>query len=123
MQAPKKTANIREALRGKASMPADSGAALAANKSAIEEGRKPLGARRTDIAALQAKATELYGIPPTGLAAIPAIESGFKFSPADSDRDHNYLRVEALLDQAAELLGRCREARAQRDALQVEKWK
>ncbi|MBV9746989.1 MAG: hypothetical protein JO099_24775 [Acidobacteriia bacterium] len=120
MQAPKKTANVRE-MRSKTVTTADAGA-LTQDKAAVENGRKPLTARRPGIPALQAKATELYGISASGLAPIAVIEAGFQFSAAESDRELNYLRVEVLVEQAAGLLDRCREDRAQRDMLQLEKF-
>jgi hypothetical protein len=123
MQAPKKTANVRDALRAKASAPLETGTTEAPDQTAIDDARKPLAARRADSTALRTKAVELYGVPPSGLPAIAAIESGFKFSAAETDRDLNYLYPERLLAEAGELLDRCREERARRDALQIHKWK
>jgi hypothetical protein len=69
------------------------------------------------------KAVELYGIPQAGLAAIPAIDAGFKFAAAESDQELNFLHVEALFEGASKFLDRCQELRARRDSLQLEKWK
>jgi len=123
VQSPKKTTTVREGLRGKAGLAVEQPTQATIDKQAVVEGRKPLASRRKDLAALQAKAAELYGVPPDGLAAIPAIEKGFQFSPLASDAEFNYLDVESLLDQAAGLLECCAIARSQRDRLQLEKWK
>ena len=123
METVKKTTTIKEALRREGALVVETPTPVAPDQHAVEEGRKPLASRRGDVAALKAKALELYGLPPGGLGSIPGIESAFKFSSLDSDRDFNYLRAEPLLDQAAFLLDRCNTARSQRDRLQIEKWK
>jgi hypothetical protein len=123
MQAPKKTIPIKEALRAKTELDAAVPAAAPVDSAAIDRGRKPVAARRRDAAAIRARAVELYGIPAGGLAAIPAVEAGFKFSPLDSDKNLNFLHFEALLEQAAALLERCAAERARYDILQFEKWK
>jgi len=123
VQAPKKTAPVRESLRAKAASAVEPQPPAAVDRHAVDEGRKPLASRRKDLAALRSKAKDLYGIPADGLAAIPAIESKFHFTPLESDAEFQYLHVEALLDQAAALLERCAAARAERDRLQLEKWK
>jgi hypothetical protein len=88
---------------------------IALDQHAIDEGRKPLAPRRKDLAAVRGKFLEMYGLPPSGLSGIPAIESNFRFAALDSDAEQNYLHVEALLDQAGHLLERCAAERAQRD--------
>ena len=118
----KKTSPEREGLRAKAGLAVGPHPRIAVDQQAIDEGRKPFVSQRKDIAALRAKATELYGVPAAGLPAIPAIESLFKFSALESDGELNYLQVESLLDQAAGLLERCTQARSERDRLQREKW-
>jgi hypothetical protein len=123
MQAPKKTTAVREGVRAKAGLAVETLSGVALDQQALDEGRKPLASRRKDLAELRAKATELYAVPSAGLGAIPAIERGFQFSPAESDRELNDLHVAPLLDQAAALLERCAAARSQRDQLQMEKWK
>ena len=123
MQAPKRTAPMREALRARAGSAAEPQTKAAIDRQAVAEGRKPLASRRKDVAALRAKAAELYGIPSAGLAPVPAIESLFKFAPLESDGDFHYQHVEPLLDEAADLLARCAEARSQRESLLMEKWK
>jgi hypothetical protein len=123
VQTPKKTAPITEALRAKAELSIEPQRGAAVDQRAIDEGRKPLTARRKDTAAIGSKVAELYGIPAEGLATIPPIESRFKFSPLDSDSEFNPLHLEQLLDQAASLLDRCMEERSRRDALQIEKWR
>jgi len=123
MQAPKKTTGVREGVRAKAALAVEPLSRVALDQRVIDEGRKPLAARRKDFAELRAKATELYGVPAAGLGVIPAIESRFQFSPLASDGELNDLHVASLLDQAAALLERCAVARSQRDQLQMEKWK
>lgn len=105
MQAPKKTATIKDALRAKAGVGIEPAAPVAIDKRAVEEGRKPLPAAQKDA------------------AAVPSIDGSFKFSPLPSDEEFNYLHVEPLLDQAADLLERCMAEKAQHDLLQIEKWK
>ena len=121
MQAPKKTAPVRESLRAKAGSAVEPQPKTAVDRHALEEGRKPLASRRKDIAAIRAKAAELYGISAAGLATVAAIENLFKFTPLESDLELNYLHVEPLLDQAADLLDRCAAARSERDRLQRDK--
>lgn len=98
-------------------------ASTAPDRRAVSEGRKPLSARRKDLAAIKAKAVELYGVPAAGFASLAPIDAGFKFAPLDSDSELHYLQVESLLSHAADLLGRCLESRRERDLLQIEKWK
>ena len=114
---------VRESLRAKAGAAVEPQPQVTVDRHAIDAGRKPLASRRKDVAALRSKAGDLYGVPADGLAAIAPIESKFQFSPLDTDAEFNYLQVEALLDQAAALLERCASARAERDRLQLEKWK
>jgi hypothetical protein len=123
VQSPKKTTPERDGLRAKAELAVEPHPRITIDQRAVDEGRKPLGSQRTDVAALRAKASELYGIPAGGLAPILTIESLFQFSPLESDRELNYLQVESLLDDADGLLERCSVARSQRDQLQMEKWK
>lgn len=118
MQAAKKTITIREALRAKAGLAADNPVAVSVDNAAIENGRKPLTARRQDVAALQAKFRDLYE---TG-TALPRIDATFKFTPAESDADFNYLHVEPLLEHASKLLDRCALYRSAWDELQTAKW-
>jgi hypothetical protein len=122
MQAPKKTIPVKEAVRAKVELGSDE-VEPAIDAAAVAEGRKPLAIRRNDAAAIRARVLELYGIPPAGLAAIPAIDSQFKFSPLESDRNFHFLHVEALLQQAGAMLERCAAERTQRDMLHAEKWK
>jgi hypothetical protein len=122
MQSAKKTVPVREALRAKAASAIEPQPPVAVDQAAIDKGRKPLDSRRKNVVALRAKAVELYGVPASGLAPIPAIESGFQFRPLESDADFSYLHVGPLLDQATVLLEGCAKAREQRDRLQVEKW-
>ena len=49
MQAPKKTANVRDALRAKASAPLETGTAEAPDQTAIDDARKPLPSRRAGM--------------------------------------------------------------------------
>jgi hypothetical protein len=122
MQSPKRTTPPKDDLRAKAGLAVESQPKVAVNQQAVDDGRKPLAARRKNIPELQAKAIDLYGVPAGGLAPIPAIESPFKFSPLESDAELNYLHLEPLLDRAAALLERCVAARSERDRLQMEKW-
>lgn len=122
MSTTKKASPEKEGLRAKAGLAVGPHPQIAVDQHAIEEGRKPLASQRKDIAALRAKATQLYGVPAAGLPAIAAIESLFKFTALESDGELNYLQVESLLDQAAGLLDRCTQARSERDRLQKEKW-
>jgi hypothetical protein len=123
VQSPKKTVTVRDALRTKAVLAIEPQSKTAVNQQAVDEARKPLGSRRKNLAELQAKATELYGIPAAGLAAIPTIESGFRFSPLESDSDFNYFQPERLIDEAAGILERCAQARARHHQLRMDKWK
>jgi len=120
MQAPKKTANVRD-LRANTSAAAEP--AVQTDQGAVASGRKPLESKRPDIAALKSKALETYGIPQGGLAPIPSIDASFKFTLAETDQELNFLHVETLLENASRLLERCAELRRQRDSLQIEKWK
>ena len=122
MQAPKKTAPVREALRQKSASSIEPQPPAAIDTHAVDEGRKPVVARRTDAAALKAKAVSLYSIPATGLAVTPALDSGFKFSALPSDADFSSLHVEWLLDQAMSLLERCATVKLQHSQLQKDKW-
>jgi hypothetical protein len=92
------------------------------DSQAIEKGRRPLASRRKEISALRARALELYGLPPSGLAPLTAIDAQFRFSPVDSDKGANHLPIEALLEQANILLRRCAETRSEYDRLQREKF-
>lgn len=121
MQSPKRTAPVRETLRAKAEPAVETKVVL--DQSAIDQGRKPVPARRKDYEAIKAKVIELYGIPASGLSALPAIEAGFKLSRADTDNELQFLHVEGLLDEAASLLDRCATLKSRHDALQLEKWK
>jgi hypothetical protein len=123
MQSAKKTTLIKDSLRAKAGTVVESQTQVSVDQRAVDEGRKPLTPRRKDAEAIRTRARQLYGVPATGLAAIPSIESLAKFSSLESDEEFLYLHVEALLDQAASLLERCRAERSERDALQIEKWK
>ena len=123
MQSAKKTVPVREALRTNAKSTIERQPAIVVDQHAIDKGRQSLAPRRKNAAALRAKVLELYGVPAAGLAPIPAIESGFQFTPQESDADFNYLHAESLLDEAAMLLKECTAARGERDQLQIEKWK
>jgi len=123
MQGPKKTTNIKDALRAKAGLNVEEPTPVSIDKNAVAEGGKPLPSRRSDVAALRARATALYGLQSADAAASPAIDAAFKFSAAESDREFNYLHVEPLLEHASTLLDRCLSHRARRDQLQIEKWK
>jgi hypothetical protein len=123
VQSAKKTTNIKDALRTKAGLAVETPIDISIQKDAVEAGRKPLAARRPDVAALRAKALELYGFRAGDGPGIPAIESAFKFSPAEFDDHINYLHVEPLLDRSHALLERCLSHRSSRDALQIERWK
>jgi len=123
LQSPKRTVPVHEALRAKSAAAGEAEALPQADQHAIEEGRKPPEPRRKDLAAVKAKAIELYGIPAAGLSTVAPIESGFHFAAADSDNDLQYLQVEILLDEASSLLDRCFAHRAKRDQLQLEKWR
>jgi hypothetical protein len=122
MQAPKKTANVRD-VKASASAAMGAEAAVRPDRAAIAAGRKPLDSKRSDTVALKAKAVELYGLPQAGLSAIPAIEANFKFAAEDSDQELNSLHVEWLLEEASKFLDRCHELRTRRDSLQLERWK
>ncbi len=122
MQSPKKTTNIKDALRTKAGLAVETAVEPVVQEDAVEAGRKPLSARRSDLAAMRAKALELYGIR-DGASGIPAIDAAFRFSSDEFDGQWNYLHVEPLLDRSSELLGRCLSHRSKRDAIQLEKWK
>jgi hypothetical protein len=123
MKLQKKTTNLKDPGRLKADLTIEPPAPVSIDKASVDEGRKPLPSRRPDVAALRAQASALYGIPPAGLAALAPIETGFKFSPLESDEEFHYLQVEPLLEQAAELLRGCLSERARRDELAIEKWK
>jgi hypothetical protein len=123
MQAPKKTIPIKDALRAKTELDSAAHVPAPIDSAAVEQGRKPLAARRKDAAGVRARALELYGVPAGGLAAIPAIDTQFKFSPLESDQNFHFLHVEALLDQAAALLERCATEKTRRDLLHAESWK
>ena len=122
MQSPKKTTNIKDTLRTKADLAVETPTEVSIQKDAVEAGRKPLPARRADLAALRTKATELYGLPADG-TGIPAIDAAFKFSPAEFDDQFNYLHVEPLLDRCSALLKECLLHRSRRDGLHLERWK
>ena len=122
MQAPKKNIPVKDTLRAKAGLAVEATTGAPVQKDAVEGGRKPLPARRTDLAALRAKIAELYAIPSGANAAVPSIEASFQFAAAESDADYYYLHVEPLLEHAATLLGRCAAHRSRRDALHKEKW-
>lgn len=123
MQAPKKAVPARDALRAKAKLTVEPLAAPNVDKAAIAEGRKPIPARRTEVAALRRRAEELYGLSAAGLSTPASIEKDFKFAAIESDASFQYLRAEALLNEAAVLLDGCLAIRTERDALQREKWK
>jgi len=123
VQSPKKTVTVKDTLRGKAGLAVEPRANATVDQRAIDDGRKPLAARRADIAALRAKATEVYGVPASGLPIIPAIESQFQFAAREWDADFNHRHAQSLLDQAAALLERCAVARSEHDRLHLEKWK
>lgn len=122
MQAPKRTAPIREALRARTASNLETPSEVILDRPAVDNGRKPLAARFAAAAAIRSRFLELYGIPPTGARPIFPIEAAFKFAPAETDADFNYLHVESLLDEASGLLQRCRQLRAERDALLIDKW-
>jgi hypothetical protein len=118
MQSPKKTTNIKEALRSKAGLAVERPIEVSVEQEAVAAGRQPLGGR-SDVAALRTKALELYGLP----GGVPAIEAAFTFSPAESDDQLNYLHVEPLLERCGLLLERCVAQRSERDELEMERWK
>ena len=105
MTSTKKTTTVREALRTKAGLLIEPLPPVTMDQSALDEGRKAQTHQRKEG------------------AAVPSIESKFKFAPLDSDADFPRFHVEALLDEAAALLDRCDTERTRRDALQLEKWK
>lgn len=123
MQSPKKTTTIREALREKAGASIAPPAPAATDQRAVDEGRKPLPQRRKDTAEIETRVKTLYGFSPSGLDAIPVIETGFQFTALKSDEEFHFLQVEPLLEQSAALLERCAVDREKRDDLQIEKWK
>ncbi len=118
MQSPKKTTNIKEALRSKAGLAVERPVEVSVEKEAVEAGRQPLGGR-PDVAALRTKVLELYSL----AGGLPAIEAAFQFSPADFDGQLNYLHVEPLLERSYALLERCLAHRSKRDELHLERWK
>jgi hypothetical protein len=120
---PKKTVPVRSDLRAKAVLTIETPPAVALDQRSIGDGRKPFASRRTDIAAIRAKAVELYGIPAAGLAPAQTIDAAFKFAPLESDAEFNSLHVEPLLEQSEALLDRCAAAKSRYDELQMEKWK
>jgi hypothetical protein len=120
MQAPKRTAIVRDALRAKTGLAFDTPVQIVIDKDAVAQGRKPLPAARQDTAKLQARVEELYGL---AGAPLESIDAAFKFSSLESDAEFHYLHVEPLLDHAAVLLERCVSRRARWDQLQVEKWR
>ncbi len=122
MQAPKKTTTIKDTLRARADLAIETPARVSIQQDAVDAGRKPLPARRPDLAALRTKAMELYGVPSAAGAGILPIDSAFRFTPAESDRELNYLHVEPLLEQASMLLDRCLAHRSRRDPLRQERW-
>ena len=107
MQSAKKTIPVREALRTNAKSTIERQPAIVVDQHAIDKGRQSVAPRRKNVAALRAKVLELYGVPAAGLAPIPAIESGFQFTPQEFDADFNYLHVESLLIEATMLLQEC----------------
>jgi hypothetical protein len=121
LQSPKKTTTIRDALRATAGLAVETPTPVSVDKEAIAEGRKQLPSRLQDMAALRTKATEIYGGPTQ--AALASIDASFKFAPAESDRELNYLQVEPLLEHSSALLDRCQSYRSQRDELQAADWK
>jgi hypothetical protein len=120
MQAPKRTATVRDALRAKTGLAFDTPVPVVIDKDAVAEGRKPLPAARPDTAKLQARLEELYG--PAG-APLEPIDAAFKFSSLESDAEFHYLHVEPLLNHAAVLLERCAAHRTRWEQLQGEKWR
>lgn len=122
MQSPKKTTNIREALRTRAGLAVETATEASIQRDAVEAGRKPLPARRPDPEALRKKAMDLYGLPSDTGAAIPSIDKAFRFSPSGLDAEWNYLHAELLLDHASMLLDRCLAHRSRRDSLATQKW-
>ncbi len=121
MQSPKKTTTVRDALRATAGLAVETPTPVSIDKEAVAEGRKQLPSQRQDLAALKTKAAELYGRPVA--APLLPIEASFKFTPAESDREFNYLHVEPLLLHACALLERCETYRSKRDELQAAGWK
>ncbi len=119
MQSPKKTTTIKDALRATAGLAVETPTAVSIDKDAVAEGRKPLPSKQPDLAALKTRAEEAYG---SIAAALPFIEASFKFAPAESDREFNYLHVEPLLDHVCALLDRCQSYRSKRDELQAADW-
>lgn len=123
LQSPKKTTTIREALREKAGASIAPPAPVATDQRAVDEGRKPVLPRRKDTAEIETRIKTMYAVPPAGLDAIPAIESGFQFTAVKSDEEFHFMQVESLLEQSTSLLERCAVDRDKRDNLQLEKWK
>jgi hypothetical protein len=123
MQAPKKTTNIKEALRAKTGIAIEPQRAIAVNKAlsmkAVNRSRP--GERMSPRCELRPPNCMVY--PRTGCPPSRPLRASSGFSALDSDDDFHYLHVEALLDQAASLLEHCASARSQRDLIQIEKWK